>query len=144
MNTGLDKTFGMTFGEATSLLYAGELSFEIEQVGDDKFLKVKPNGFFLQSKDGKELISDYRIYLTRYDEYEACESSLRGAFSRIETIDDFEHLVERPTRNVRSLNIPGIRPTLPGLAADNDRKTVTAYFSEDRLVRFLHAKLRST
>jgi hypothetical protein len=105
---------------------------DYSKIEDDEFIQAPELGFYLESIGG-EKITGYRVYVRHYRQYFPAKSELKGFLNKIDKVQDAFDFLGEPIRSIRSLNIPSLPPTLPGIEFSFEDKIVSIYHDKDEI-----------
>lgn len=110
------------------------------KVEGDEFLKLPEQGVYFQAAESGVLIA-YRVYYKPTNEYFSAAPDTKAACFGIAVVDDAVELFGPPSRDIPSVRIPGVPPTLPGheFRADSN-KLVSIFYSLNEIV-YIHVKV---
>ena len=103
---------------------------EYQKIEDEHFVKAKERGFYLQASGG-ELVAKYRMYFADSNGYMPFELGDRGLFLGVNVKKDLVNLFGEPIMEIRSINIPGVKPTPKGDVFEGETYSkISAYYCE--------------
>ncbi|MGI4837064.1 MAG: hypothetical protein ACRYF9_05550 [Janthinobacterium lividum] len=110
------------------------------KIEDSYFLKLPEQGIYFEGY-ASPCVTGYRIYFLADTEYFPADEETRGEYSKTSTISEVKKILGSPTRDIRSLKIPGRAATHPGIEFKMEQKTLTFYYNADEAIVSLHTKL---
>lgn len=138
----LNNFLGKSIISTLSILKSEFPIVEYSKIEDDEFIKLPEQGFYLQSKKNRSIISDYRIYIQPSEQYFRLAQNISNKYSNISNIEELQKLLGQPSKAIPSIKIPGIEPTLPGFKfLDVDANLiVSAYYNTSDDIVHIHIK----
>jgi len=101
-----------------------------EKIDQDDFVILPEKGFSLQSGPFLETVSDIRVYLLAKEDFFPIDRELLGDFKNVNTLADLHSLIGPKIMDIKSVNIPGLGPTLPGAKYLWGDISVSAYVND--------------
>lgn len=112
------------------------------KIEDSYFLKLPEQGIYFEGyASPSPSVTGYRIYFLADTEYFPADEETRGEYSKISTISEVRTILGSPTREIRSLKIPGRAATHSGIEFKMEQKTLIFYYNSDEAIVSLHTKL---
>lgn len=136
----LNRYIGLSVDDALRLVKDSELIVSYGKIEGTEFIEVPEKGYYLQANDGSGIVSEYRIYFEQNGDYFPSSAGLRGPYSELITVSDAEVFFGPAIREIRSVRIPGAKPTLPGKAFVVDNVKIIIYTSDGTNITCLHRK----
>lgn len=113
---------------------------DYNKIEGDEFIQLPECGYYLQSKNGTGIISDIRIFFEEYEGFFPSNPDCRGKYINVNKFSDIEILLGKHIKEIRSLKIPGMSPTLPGKQYVDGSLVVSAHAKNSDNVTFIHIK----
>ena len=116
------------------------------KIEEEEFLKLTEEGFYLHAQNGDGKISGVRIYFLNFDDYLAADIKTLEHYKKIMTVKSALKQYGEPLRKIRSIRIPPLPATLPGLAFEDSsgENIISIYFQPDEdQVTYAHIKLKT-
>lgn len=113
-----------------------------EKTEGNEFVELPEDGIYFQSKNDTGIVSGFRIFLMNYEKYLSAKDNIKGRYSNLFVLEDFERRFGSPIRDIKAIKIPGSEPTFPGKAFVDNERLITAYYADNLSVAFIHIKLK--
>ncbi|QPG04612.1 hypothetical protein IT774_10235 [Salinimonas marina] len=139
---GIRNYLGVNIMAALGKLKNKIAMLEYVKIDSDEFLKAPESGFYLQSKDSSGVISGCRIFIKEDEPYLPASENLKGEYKNFRTLNDLEKKYGPAIKDIPSVKIPGVKPTLPGKKFEDGDVAILAHYSADKELVFIHLKMK--
>lgn|SRR5690606_6518235 len=136
----LDKYIGLAIEDALNIVRSTELVVNYGKIEGTEFIEVPEKGYYLQSNDGDGKISEYRVYFEKNGDFFPSSKELRGQYSGLLTISEAEALIGPAIKEIRSIKLPGAKPTMAGKAFVDGQSKIIFYTVDGVNITCLHRK----